>query len=151
MSNLETINALIQTVVSLAPKFLEDPKDFEIAQGNLALYILDSEGNMYGRMFGDDRSKQRISGRTAWHKVTQVWLTNKPTGVYEKLVYNNEVNWWEFGVPKSEFIGWEGGMPAVLEDGTRLAIAISGMHGETDRQLIRDAAAKVGGIKIIED
>ena len=150
MSNSETIRALIAAIESVVPKYLEVPEDFQIADGNMALYILDADGNMHGKMFGTDRAKQRISGKVAWHKVTQVWLSHKPTGVYEKLVYNNEVNWWEFGVPKNEFIGWEGGMPAELADGARIAIALSGLRGDKDCEVIREAAAKVGGIKLIE-
>lgn len=150
MSNLDTIHALIATIEALVPKYLEEREDFLIAEGNMALYILDDQGNMHGRMFGTDPAKQRISGKVAWHKVTQVWLSRKPTGLYEKLVYNNEVNWWEFGVPKNEFIGWEGGIPAELADGSRLAIALSGLRGERDCDVIRQAAAMVGGIRLIE-
>ncbi len=149
MSNADTIHALMKEIEARLPKFLEDPKDFQIADGNVALYILDGDGNLYGRMMGTDRAKQRLSGRTAWHKVTQVWLTHKPTGVYEKQVYNNQVNWWEFGVPKNEFIGWEGGLPAELADGSRIAIAVSGMMGENDRDLIIQSAAVIPGIKLI--
>ena len=150
MSNAGKIHEFMKAVESIVPKYLQVQEDFQIADGNMALYILDGDGNMYGRMFGSDRAKQRISGKVAWHKVTQVWLSEKPTGVYEKLVYNNEVNWWEFGVPKNEFIGWEGGMPAVLEDGSKIAIALSGLRGDKDCEVLREAAALVGGIKLIE-
>ena len=150
MSNAETIHSLIRAIESLVPKYLQIPEDFQIAEGNMALYILDADGNMYGKMFGSDRAKQRISGKVAWYKVNQVWLTHKPTGVYEQLVYNNQVNWWEFGVPKNEFIGWEGGMPAELVDGSQIAIALSGLRGDKDCEVIREAAALVGGIQLIE-
>lgn len=145
MTNTQTIQALIDAVEAIVPKFLEDPEDFKIAEGNMALYILDESGNMYGRMFGSDRAKQRISGKVAWHKVTQVWLTRKSTGTYERLVYNNEVPWWEYGVPKNEFIGWEGGVPAQLADGSFLALALSGLRGDKDVEVLREAAARVGG------
>lgn len=150
MNNTQTIQALIDAVEAIVPKYLEDPEDFKIADGNMALYILDESGNMYGRMFGSDRAKQRISGKVAWHKVTQVWLTRKSTGTYERLVYNNEVPWWEYGVPKNEFIGWEGGVPAQLEDGSFLALALSGLRGDKDVEVLHEAVARVGGIKLIE-
>lgn len=147
MDRIQTIQRLIQTVESLVPRYLEDPVDFQIAEGNMALYILDQDGNLHGKMFGSDPAKQRISGRVAWHKVTQVWLTREATGTYEKKVYNDEVRWWEFGVPKNEFIGWEGGLPARLSDGTFLSVALSGLRGDRDCDLLREAAIQVGGIE----
>lgn len=150
MSHLALIQAFIDTVEKIIPEFLADPEDFRIADGNMALYILDDAGNLHGRMFGSDRAKQRNSGKVAWHKVTQVWLTRKPTGTYEQLVYNNQVPWWEYGVPKNEFIGWEGGMPAQLDDGTFLSLALSGLRGDKDVEVLRKAAALVGGIRLLD-
>jgi len=150
LSNAFIIQALIDTVEAILPEFLADPEDFRIAEGNMAFYILDASGNLHGRMFGTDRAKQRLSGKVAWHKVTQVWLTGKPTGTYERLVYNNEVPWWEYGVPKDEFIGWEGGVPAQLEDGTVLSLALSGLRGERDVEVLRKATGLVGGIRLVD-
>lgn len=149
MSNSVKIAQLIDAVQAIVPEFLVDPLDHQIAEGNMALYILDGDGNLYGKMFGSDKAKQRISGRVAWHKVTQVWLTRKSTGTYEKLVYNDQVAWWEFGVPKNEFIGWEGGVPAELEDGTFLSLALSGLRGDKDVEVLTKAVEKVGGIRIL--
>ncbi len=150
MSNAQTIQDLILAVEAIVPEFLQDPEDFRIADGNMAFYILDESGNLFGKMFGTDRAKQRISGKVAWHKVTQVWLTRKSTGTYEKLVYNNEVPWWEYGVPKNEFIGWEGGVPAQLADGTFLSLALSGLRGDKDVEVLREAVARVGGIRLLD-
>ena len=127
----------------LIPKFLENPNDFSIAEGNLSCLIMDESGNMIGKHWGTDHVKQRKSAQTAMQKVLQVWLTDTRTYTFEQEVYSKQKNWWEYGIPLPELIGWEGGIPARLADGTKVAIAISGMYGDKDAALILDACATI--------
>lgn len=144
----ETLNVISQQLFAamdfLIPQFLENPNDFGIAQGNLCCLVMDESGNVVGKHWGDDKVKQRNSAKVAWQKVMQVWLTDTPTYTYEQQVYAKQKNWWEFGIPLPELIGWEGGLPARLADGTKIAIAFSGFYGDKDAELIRKAGATLG-------
>jgi hypothetical protein len=142
------IESFIAAVEGLLPGFLADPADKAISDGNVALMIIDEGGRIYGRVFGSDRVRQRGSCRIAWQKVTQVWLTNIATGRFEELVYSKQLDPSPFGIMNPDFIGWEGGLPATLADGTRLALAFSGMRGENDCEILRRAAAQVPGISV---
>ena len=86
----------------------------------------------------------RDTAGTAWKKAGQVWLTGVRTGEYERRVYNGEVEWWKLGVMKSDLIGWEGGIPVRLADGSQLALGFSGFRGETDVALLKEALAAIG-------
>lgn len=147
-NNAETLHQISQKLFAamdtLIPSYLENPNDFGIAQGNLCALIMDEFGNVSGRHWGDDKVKQRNSAKVAWQKVMQVWLTDTPTYQYEQEVYSKQKNWWEFGIPLPELIGWEGGLPGRLADGTKVAFAFSGFYGDKDADLIRKSAAILG-------
>jgi len=132
-----------------SPSFLAIPEDFDIARGNLVFVAIDDAGHVHGRFWGDDSVRQRGSALVAWSKVNQVKLTRTATGLYERLVYSGKKNWWEFGIPLPEFIGWEGGLPAILEDGTFVALAISGLRQDKDCELLARAVAETDGIALI--
>lgn len=142
------IDAFIDAVEKLLPGFLANPADKAISDGNGALMIIEEGGRIYGKMFGADRARQRGSCRIAWQKCTQVWLTDIATGRFEELVYSKQLDPSPFGIMNPDFIGWEGGLPARLADGTKLALAFSGMRGENDCEILRKAAAQVPGISI---
>jgi glc operon protein GlcG len=142
------IEEFIAAVEKLLPGFLANPADKAIADGNVALLIIDETGHMWGRLLGTDRHRQRGSSKIAWQKATQVWLTNIATGRFEELVYSRQLDPGPFGIMNPDFIGWFGGLPATLADGTKLALAFSGMRGENDAEIMRQAAAQVGGITI---
>ncbi len=142
------IDQLAAAIEQLIPEYLANPADRAIADGNLALCVVDDAGHIYGRLYGADRVKQRSSANVAWRKVMQVWLTGVATGRYEEHVYAHRLNWWEYGIPLPELIGWEGGQPAQLADGTRLALAFSGLRGEQDCEIVRRAAAQVPGLSL---
>lgn len=145
----EIFQQLLDEVGKLFPEFDANPTDHAICGGNGAALILDAQGNWYGRMYGTNPDKQRQTSRVAWQKVTQVWATNVATGVYEEMVYSKQLNWWEFGIPLPELIGWRGGLPARLADGSRVAIAFSGFRGEIDCEILIRAVANTEGIEII--
>lgn len=147
-----TQNSLVQKmklffdeVEKLLPEFFQDPVDYAICKGNIAVCVIDAEGNTYGRLVGDNKAMQRDAFLTASKKAIQVWSTGYPTGVYEELVYTRKVNWWNYGINKPDFIGWEGGLPVVLEDNTKLAVAFSGFRGEIDCVILKRALEVIQG------
>jgi glc operon protein GlcG len=140
---------LLDEIENLFPEFDREPTDHAICDGNGAALILDAQGNWYGRMFGKDRNQQRETSKVAWQKATQVWCTGIATGEYEEKVYSKQLNWWEFGIPLPELIGWRGGLPAQLSDGTKLALAFSGFRGEIDCEILRKAVQNTPGIEIV--
>ncbi|PKN91552.1 MAG: hypothetical protein CVU44_18375 [Chloroflexi bacterium HGW-Chloroflexi-6] len=146
----ELIKHLTDEVEKLLPLFMSDPIDKSIADGNLAFCVVTGEGHISGKMFGTDVNRQRGSCRIAMQKAMQVWITGVATGKYEQLVYSNALDWQDYGIPKPEFIGWDGGLPAEFSDGTKLAIAFSGFRGEMDCEIIRKAVKEVPGISLIE-
>jgi len=77
-------------------------------------------------------------------------MTNMATGRYEEQVYAKKVDPAKFGINHPNFIGWEGGLPVVDDDGTRLAVAMSGFTGVTDCNVIRRAVAQVPGLAMAE-
>lgn len=85
----------------------------------------------------------RETSLTAWKKALQVWVTGHPTGEYERLVWSGRLDWAEFGIMKPDFVGWEGGLPMRLADGTQIAVGFSGFRGESDAALLRASAQAV--------
>ncbi|WP_281631492.1 GlcG/HbpS family heme-binding protein [Flavobacterium luteolum] len=116
--------------------YLEIPEDKKIANGNVAVCIIDNTGVVYGRMFGKDKSRMRNSFKVAWTKASQVWLTGVKTGDYEKMVFNNIVEENANGIEAPDLIGWKGGQPITLSDGTKLSVGFSGFTGESDLEIV---------------
>jgi hypothetical protein len=137
---------LFAAIEALIPEFCKNQVDFGVNNGNLAVFLIGPNGEIFGQTFGKDMPKCRDTSITAWKKASQVWLTRVATGEYERKVFNGEVEWWNYGVMKSDLIGWNGGIPAVMDDGTEIALGFSGFRGETDVELL-EAALKVAGGK----
>jgi uncharacterized protein GlcG (DUF336 family) len=144
------IEDFIAAVERLLPEFLADPIDMLITGGNVSVMVIEENGRFYGRMFGSDRLKQRGTSHTAWQKSTQVLITNIATRRFEELVYSKQLDPSPFGLMDPDFVGWPGGLPATLADGTKLALAVSGMRGFNDAEILRRAAAQVPGMKIVD-
>lgn len=144
-----TIARLVEAIERHAPSFLAAPEDFDIARGNLVFVAVDDAGRVQGRYWGDDPVRQRESAMVAWSKVNQVKLTRTATGLYERLVYAGRKNWWEYGIPLPQFIGWEGGLPASLADGSFVALALSGLRQDKDCELLARAVAETEGIALV--
>ncbi len=123
---------IIAAIEHLLPEYLADPADRTVANGNLGVCIIDEAGCIHGAMFGSDRIRKRQSFRVAWTKASQVWITGMKTGEYEKAVYTGQVDEHKFGISRPDLIGWEGGQPFTLPDGTRLAVGVSGLRGVSD-------------------
>lgn len=130
------INALIDAIESLIPEYLKNPEDQCISDGNVAVCIIDEQNNIYGKLFGTDKNRARQSYKVAWMKASQVWITGYKTGEYESLVYTNQIDEELFGIMRPEFIGWEGGQPVILINGTKLSIGFSGFRGTSDLEIV---------------
>jgi uncharacterized protein GlcG (DUF336 family) len=133
------ITALIDKVEKLIPGYLQEEEERKKARGGIAICIIDPEGSVYGKMFGEDRILARERYRTAWIKASQVWITGIRTGEFERLVYNGEIDEAAFGIKKPDYIGWEGGQPIHLPNGMVLAVGFSGLRSATDLEIVNRA------------
>ena len=139
----ETIEKIIEEAEKLIPYYMQNEEDKRIANGNVSVCIIDSEGRVYGRMFGTNKIRARESFRVAWTKASQVNITGMKTGEYEKLAFNNEVDEQKFGIERPDYIGWEGGQPITLRDGPVLSVGFSGFRGVVDLEIVVKALAEV--------
>jgi uncharacterized protein GlcG (DUF336 family) len=135
--DLDTLvnNAFIE-IEKLIPVYMQDENDQVISNGNVAACIIAEDGTVYGRMFGTNKPRLRQSYKVAWTKASQVWLTGVKTGEYERMVFNREVEENSNGIEAPDLIGWEGGQPLMLADGTKLAVGFSGFRGVTDLEIM---------------
>jgi uncharacterized protein GlcG (DUF336 family) len=135
----EQIAQALLVIENLIPEYLQIEEDKQISNGNVAICIIDEEGAVYGQMYGDDKPRRRQSYKVAWTKASQVWLTGVKTGEYEKMVFNNIVEENANGIEAPDLIGWQGGQPVTLKDGTKLSIGFSGFRGTTDLEIVEKA------------
>jgi glc operon protein GlcG len=137
------VDKIITAIEGLLPGFLANPEDYSVGGGNVAVCIIDEQGVVYGRMFGPDKNRTRQAFKIAWVKASQVWITWMKTGEYERAVFTGAVDEDTFGVIRPDFIGWEGGQPFTLKNGTRLSAGVSGMRGVSDLEIAVRAVAAV--------
>jgi glc operon protein GlcG len=138
-----TINKLFLAIEKLIPEYLENPEDKCISNGNLAACIIDEDGLVHGKLFGTDMPRLRQSYKVAWTKASQVLLTGVKTGEYEKMVFNKEVSENANGIEAPDLIGWEGGQPLTMKNGTRFSVGFSGFRGTTDLEIMVKAMDNV--------
>jgi glc operon protein GlcG len=136
-----TVQGILEAVRALLPHFLEDPVDRQMSGGNVSVCIVDATGQVHGQMFGDDPIRKRNTFQTAWRKASQAQITGHATGTFEELVYGKKLDEHPFGISKPDFIGWQGGHPFDI-GGVRVAVAVSGMRGEKDTELVQRAVAQ---------
>lgn len=139
----EKIEAIIETVGKLIPETNAMPQN-KWSDGNVAICIIDEEGNTYGKLYGKDKVKNRRTYDLAWKKASQVWITGLKTGEFEKKIFNGDLKEGDYGIQAPDFIGWQGGQPIVLKDGTRLAVGFSGFAGESDLGIVVKAIEELG-------
>lgn len=139
----DIIEKIIEEAEKLIPLYMQNEQDRKIANGNVSVCIIDREGRICGRMFGTNKVRARESYRVAWTKASQVHITGMKTGEYEKLAFNNEVDEEKFGIERPDYIGWEGGQPITLTDGTILSVGFSGFRGVVDLEIMIKALAEV--------
>ncbi len=133
------IDRIIAKLEQLIPEYAKNPAD-AFAHGNVAVCIIDEEGKLYGKIWGKNKVEGRTFARLAWIKATQVWITGMKTGEYEKRLFNGEFEEEKYGITKPDLIGWEGGQPVTLGDGTRLSVGFSGFRGINDLEIVLKAA-----------
>ena len=136
---------LFNAIEKLIPCYMEIPEDICISNGNLAVCIIDEQGVVHGKMFGTNKPRLRQSYRVAWTKASQVWLTGVKTGEYERMVFTKEVGENANGIEAPDLIGWEGGQPLVMKNGTKLSVGFSGFRGTTDIEIMVKALGLVEG------
>ncbi len=136
---ISLINRMFAEIEQLIPGYLENKEDERIANGNCAACIIDDNGNIYGKLYGTYLIRARESFRVAWTKASQVLITGMKTGEYEKKFFNNEVE--DCGIEVPDLIGWEGGQPLTLKDGTKLSVGFSGIRGIYDLEIMVKALA----------
>lgn len=130
-----SIQELIDEIGRILPIYLQNPLDRR-TNGNVSICIIDDNGNVYGKMFGEQKLTRRDTLRIAWIKASQVWITGMKTVEYEKLVFNNEIDESICGIETPDLIGWPGGQPVTLKNGTKLSIGFSGFRGEIDLEIV---------------
>lgn len=131
-----TIEKIISNITALVPEYLNIPADKAISKGDCAVCIIEQDGTVHGKMFGNNKTHMRHIYTIAWTKASQVWMTGLKTGEFEKKVFAGELNENDFGITKPDMIGWEGGQPVTLKDGTRLSVGFSGFRSESDLQIV---------------
>ena len=139
----EFISQLINEIEKLVPVYMQNEEDRAKANGNVAFCILDTEGNIHGKIIGTDKIRGRELFRVAWTKASQSWITGMRTGEFEKLVFNGEIDEAAFGIRKPDYIGWTGGQPITLHDGTTFSAGFSGFRGETDIDIVLKAVSLI--------
>lgn len=133
------IQLLFELIKGLIPVYLNNSDDLASSNGNVAICIIDSEGKVYGKMFGNDKLISRRIYNIAWTKASQVWITGMKTGEYERKVFNGEIDESICGIETPDLIGWLGGQPIILKDGTKLSIGFSGFTGKSDLEIVEKA------------
>jgi glc operon protein GlcG len=136
------IEKILASIEELVPVYMAIPEDKEISKGVVSVCIIDETGQIYGKVFGTDKIRCRDSFKIAWTKASQVWITGYKTGDYEKLVFSDQLDHHKFGINMPDLIGWIGGQPITLKDGTKLSIGFSGFRGTTDVEIVVKALAK---------
>lgn len=135
------INKMLESISAQIPVYKNSEADWSISAGNVAICIIDDNGNVYGKIWGHDKLKGRKYFDVAYRKASQVWITGYKTGEYEKLVFTDKLNYKDFGIELPDLMGWKGGQPIQLDDETRISCGFSGFKGVNDLAIV-DKAVK---------
>jgi uncharacterized protein GlcG (DUF336 family) len=138
------IEKLLSSIEELVPEYMANPVDQSISRGVTSVCIIDENGQIYGRLFGTDKLRCRDSFKIAWTKASQVWITGYKTYEFEKMVFSDQIDHHQFGINMPDMIGWQGGQPVTLRDGTKLSIGFSGFRGTSDIEIVVKALEKAG-------
>lgn len=133
------IEQFIDCIAELVPEYMANPEDEQRAKGVASVCMIDEDGRVYGKIFGNDKLRGRESFKNAWTKASQVWITGYKTNDYERMVFNGQIDPKQYGIPLPELIGWHGGQPITLSDGTKLAVGFSGFRGSSDLEIVERA------------
>ena len=136
----QLINKMLESISAQIPDYKTSEADWSISQGNVAVCIIDDAGNIYGKIWGNDKLRGRRFYDVAYRKASQVWITGYKTGEYEKLVFTDKLNYKDFGIELPDLMGWQGGQPIQLDAKTRISCGFSGFKGVNDLDIVKKAA-----------
>lgn len=139
----EIIVQIIKHISAKIPGYRNIPEDWNNCEGNVALCIIDDSGNVHGKIWGPDKLKGRRYFDVAYRKAAQAWITGYATNEYERLIFNEQLNYKDFGIELPELIGWKGGQPIMLDKDTKIYCGFSGFRGITDIAIIQNAVEEV--------
>lgn len=139
----QKIEQLLAGIEVLVPQYMAIPEDQEKAKGVAAVCIIEEDGQVHGKIYGTDKLRGRESFKNAWNKASQVWITGYKTNEYEKMVFNGQLDPKQYGIPLPELIGWHGGQPLTLPEGTKLAVGFSGFRGSSDLEIVERAMERI--------
>lgn len=142
MSHIQ-IDQLLANIEALVPDYMAIPEDYSKSKGVASVCIISEDGSIYGKVFGTDKLRRKDSFRIAWAKASQVWITGYKTNKYERLVFSDQIDYHTFGISLPDLVGYEGGQPVALPDGTKLSIGFSGFRGVSDLEIVQNALEKV--------
>jgi glc operon protein GlcG len=145
MKNSKTtilIEKLLSIIEELVPVYMAIPEDQANAKGVASVCIIGDDGHIYGKVFGNDKLRGRDSFKIAWTKASQVWITGFKTNEYEKMIFADQIDPHVYGISLPDLIGWKGGQPVTLPDGTLLSIGFSGFRGTSDLEIVIKAIEK---------
>ncbi len=141
----EIISKIINAIGQRIPGYSSNPAD-AFAGGNVAVCIIDQEGNIHGKIWGSNKVRGREFFRLAWTKASQVWITGMKTGEYEKKLFNGEFDESTYGIVEARSHRM-GGRSARDPRGTDtvLSVGFSGFRGINDLDIVVKAVADVAG------
>ncbi|HEY3372555.1 MAG TPA: hypothetical protein VGK10_17000 [Prolixibacteraceae bacterium] len=133
------IEQLMTHIEALVAVYLAIPEDLAVSKGGASLCIIDEDGQVYGKIFGTDKLRGRETFKIAWTKASQVWITGYKTNDYERMVFTGQIDYHTFGISLPDLVGYKGGQPITLGDGTKLAVGFSGFRGGSDLEIVEKA------------
>ena len=139
----EVISKIIENISSQIPGYRNIPDEWSNCEGNVALCIIDDSGNVHGKIWGADKLKGRRYFDVAYRKAAQAWITGYATNEYERLIFNEQLNYKDFGIELPELIGWKGGQPITLDKDTKIYCGFSGFRGVTDIAIVKKTVEEV--------
>jgi uncharacterized protein GlcG (DUF336 family) len=142
----QIINKMFESMSAQIPTYKTSELDWNISDGNVSVCIIDDGGNIYGKIWGDDKLRGRKFYDVAYRKASQVWITGYKTGEFERLVFTDELNYRDFGIELPDLMGWEGGQPIQLDAETRISCGFSGFKGVNDLGIVKKAAEEAMSI-----
>ena len=136
----QIINQMFESISAQIPTYKDSTADWNISDGNVSVCIIDDAGNIYGKIWGNDKLRGRGFYDVAYRKASQVWITGYKTGEFERLVFSDKLNYKDFGIELPDLMGWEGGQPIQLDTETRISCGFSGFRGINDLAIVKNAA-----------
>lgn len=134
------VSKMIESMTAQVPTYKNSAPDWSISEGNVAVCIIDDAGNIYGKIWGNDKLRGRKFYDVAYRKASQVWITGYKTGEFERLVFTDKLNYRDFGIELPDLMGWQGGQPIQLDADTRISCGFSGFKGVNDLAIVQKAA-----------